>query len=659
MPVHKWIWPLVLVAVLVFVLSLRQLSDPDLGFHLKYGKWIVTNHHVPVTDISTYTVTQHPYTDLHWLFQVVLYAVFRLTGYPGISLYVCLLSLLLFLLMLWRQQTFGIPLSITCIALLSAFLLIDPRIAPRPEMITFLFLTGTIFILDLHYDRRKNLLFILPVIMLVWCNMHALFVLGMVVMAVYFLSDLVNSRKPDKSMLTWIIISFLACLINPYGLKGFSLPIELLTRFDPQNIYNQHIQEFIPFFAQSHFVVRDYLFLSLSGITVLFILITFHNSKIHEIIILFLFAFIAFRSIRNIPLFVLVAIPVVSHKAYEISGKIRFRRKKAGLILYIMMIVIPLALIPRMLTNAWYISNNSFNKTGMGINASHQPLQASDFLLNNHLDGRILNSIGFGGWLSWTLPQPIFIDGRLEVMQEPIYEEVTESWRGGLPRMINKYHPQLIIYNYVKYYPWTFQLKELNDWRLIYADGLTAIFASNSYANEIPRFDLSGFSSSEKMSNHGTLINWLQGFYQKISQPSIDIFHMDMLRLQINSESKDYRQSEKALFSFNVANLKYSKGDFNGALAAYDTAIMHQPSYAKAYNNRGILKASALKDYLGAIADFTRAIELNPRYGDAYLGRGTVCFLMHNLQGACKDWGIAHSLGNIQAARLIELHCNR
>src|SRR5665647_2324346 len=98
MPQRRWIWPMLLVSVFIFTLSLRQLSDPDLGFHLKYGRWIVTNLQIPVTDQSTYTVAQHPYTDLHWLFQVILYGVFKLSGYDGISLFVCFLSLTLSLL---------------------------------------------------------------------------------------------------------------------------------------------------------------------------------------------------------------------------------------------------------------------------------------------------------------------------------------------------------------------------------------------------------------------------------------------------------------------------------------------------------------------------------------------------------------------------------
>jgi len=659
MPVRKWIWPLLLVSLLVFILSLRQLSDPDLGFHLKYGKWIVEHQRVPVSDLSTYTVSQHPYIDLHWMFQVVLYGVFRLTGYPGISLFICLLSLLLYLVLLFRQQTSGIPVPVTCTMLLMAFLIIDPRIAPRPEMFTFLFLTLMLFILDLYHAGKKNLLVLLPLIMLFWCNMHALFILGIITVSIYFFSILIRDRRADKTLLLWAVLAVCICFINPYGAKGFTLPIELLTRFDPNNIYNQHIQEFMPFFAQKYFVLRDFLFIMLLGITMVFTALTYKNRKLHEFILLALFGFLAIGSIRNIPLFVLVALPIVSREISELTGRIGLWRNKLERIFYLLLIIIPLFFIPRILTNAFYMWNNSFNKTGIGINSSHQPLNASAFLLEKHLDGRILNSIGFGGWLSWTLPQPVFIDGRLEVIQEPLYQEVTKSWDGGLPEMIGKYHPQLIVYNYLKYYPWTLQLKNMKDWRLIYADGIAAVFAHRDYAGGIPELVLSNLSLSRMADIDKSMNDWLQGFYRPTNYPSIDLVHLSLLRLQLDRTNVCKRDADKAVEFFNSANEKYSAGNFHGAMADYDTAIILQPGYSKAYNNRGILRASAFSDYHGAISDFNSAIHLNPHYGDAYLGRGTSYFLLKNLQDACKDWSVAQSLGNQQATRLMELHCNR
>ena len=96
-------------------------------------------------------------------------------------------------------------------------------------------------------------------------------------------------------------------------------------------------------------------------------------------------------------------------------------------------IILPLFLIPRMITNAYYLSNSSYNKTGLGIDPWHQPVRAAEFINKNALHGKIINSLAFGGWLSWSLRQPVFIDGRLEVIKEPLYLEVVKSWNGSCP----------------------------------------------------------------------------------------------------------------------------------------------------------------------------------------------------------------------------------
>ncbi len=655
MRVRKWIIPLVLVSVLIFILSLRQLSDPDLGFHLKYGQWITNHHHVPFTDQSTFTVSHHEYIDLHWLFQVILYMVYTVAGYPGISLFICLLGLLLSLLLLIRNRIFFIPASITGVPLLAGFLIIDPRISPRPEMFTFLFITGVLLILDLYAEYRRNYLYLIPVIMLLWCNMHALFVLGLIVTGITFLSQWFHEKKPDRTLLIWLGVSAAVCLINPYGFKGFSLPIELLTRFDPRNIYNQHIQEFMPFFSQPNFVTRDYLFLLLLAVTLISTVINRRHGKIHEVVLLIIFAFLAIGSVRNIPLFVLVALPIASRATDELCRRVTRGRKGISTAFFIFMVLLSLALIPRLITNNYYAANNSFNKTGLGIDASHQPVEAADFIKNNHLEGKILNSIGYGGWLSWVLPQPVFIDGRLEVMQESLYREITASWNGGLPALAGKYKPGIIVYNYLKYYPWTMQLKEMPGWRLVYVDGSTAIFIPDTTSRQIPATDLENMPASEGLSRPKSVTAMIGSYFMEPDYGALELSHKSLFHLQM---ARVPQPNSKAITYFNRANMKREQGDIHGAIADYDTAISINPAYVKAFNNRGILRASANKDFNGAISDFNKAIELDSTYSDAYLGRGTANFYTGNRGAACRDWQTARSLGNVHAVQLIRLHCN-
>ena len=57
------------------------------------------------------------------------------------------------------------------------------------------------------------------------------------------------------------------------------------------------------------------------------------------------------------------------------------------------------------------------------------------------------------------------------------------------------------------------------------------------------------------------------------------------------------------------------------AIAAYSKAIIIDPQYIVAYNNRGF--AYAQKGYYDkAITDYTKAIEIDPEYARAYNNRG-------------------------------------
>jgi hypothetical protein len=569
-----------------------------------------------------------------------------------------MLALLLSLLLMVRNRILDVHPFVTAALLLAGFLAIDPRITPRPEMFTFLFLTALLLILDLYALHNRNILYIVPLIMLLWCNMHALFILGLIVLVTFCISRLVHDKKTDRTLLVYTGISFAVCLLNPYGIKGFTFPFELLTRFDSGNVYNRHIQEFMPFLRQESYALHDWLFLALILSAVIGTAFTLKRRQLHEVVLMVLFAFLAFASIRNIPLFVLTALPLLGREASEVGsgkGKIPFWLNR---VLFSLLILLPAVLAPRLITNAHYLSNRSFNKTGTGIDPEQQPVSAAAFVTKHYPGKRILNSIGFGGWLSWAQPEPVFIDGRLEVMQESLYGEVIASWNGGLPELVGKYRPGVIIYNYVKYYPWTLQLRSMQNWRLVYLDGLAAVFTPDSNNAAVPTLALSSLPPDETPGARESSLSWLEGFYRPVDYAVMDQRHRSMFRSQMNPETPGQERTQQAVAFFNDANRLYRQGDVRGALAAYDSAVALNPSYAKAFNNRGILRASALKDLKGAIADFSQAIGIDPGYGDAYLGRGTALFFLNDTEKACSDWKQAMSLGNRQAARLLELHCN-
>ena len=79
------------------------------------------------------------------------------------------------------------------------------------------------------------------------------------------------------------------------------------------------------------------------------------------------------------------------------------------------------------------------------------------------------------------------------------------------------------------------------------------------------------------------------------------------------------------------------KNDTDGAIAEYTKAIENDPTFFKAYLNRGIDRDTQ-NDHAGAMADFTKVIELDPTNLQAYICRGGDRIITKDLDGAVEDF---------------------
>lgn len=401
-----WLAPLAGIGILAIVFSLRLLSDPDLGFHLNAGRWIIQHLAFPKNDFATYTVSDHVYIDLHWLFQVIIYGIYSLTGYHGLSFLVCILICWLFYLIGRRMTNAGVRCPVMIFLLLLALLVMEPRFILRPELVTYIFIIFYQIILDGEYRvKRPSRLIFLPVIMLIWCNMEGLFMLGYALIGAYFISGWVRDRKPDLRLLGWGVATVAVCLINPYGLKGLLFPFELLTRFQESNVFHQHIKEFQPIFQVQTWTLKEYASLIYFSVSLVGMIVTIRQRKTHEVILWVIFAILALLAIRNITLFIIITISFTGKALDEMvsrSRKVIQRKwgKRINLIFGVLILAFILALIPRVITNSYYSDSLSYNKTGIGLDRFQFPEGAIDFIESNHLDGRIINSLSYGGWIS-------------------------------------------------------------------------------------------------------------------------------------------------------------------------------------------------------------------------------------------------------------------
>jgi hypothetical protein len=256
------------MAACAFALGCRELFDADVWWHLKAGQWIWAQGKVPSYDPFSFASTDRPWIDLHWLFQLVLAAAFAVDGIRGVILLasgVCAAVLLVCLEA--RDRRWPSWLVATC--WLPALLAMSQRFVPRPEVFSLLGVAVYLSVL-LRSERSPKLLWALPGVQLLWVNMHGLFILGPLILGAYWLGAIATSigkcgpasRSRDRSggslgharggRRWWAHLGAVtgaigvACLANPYGLRGTLFPLELLPKITVWGgVYKSYIAEYM------------------------------------------------------------------------------------------------------------------------------------------------------------------------------------------------------------------------------------------------------------------------------------------------------------------------------------------------------------------------------------------------------------------------------
>ncbi len=535
-----WFIPLVGIFILIILLSLRLIIDLDLGFHLRGGQWMLENHAFHRYDAFTYTVNDHEYIAMYWFYQIILYITYQIFGYSGISILNSLLLLAVFFLIFWYMKIRRIRPEIIAFLILSAAIALEIRFGVRPEVMTWISILCMLIILDRYFHDRKNQLYILPIIQLLWVNLHGLFIIGWFLVGAYFISSYVHERKLDKKLFRWSLFTILVSFINPYFIKGLLFPFYLFTRLQSSNIFKAAITELTSPWSAKALANMPHLSLFIyycfSIVSLLILILTWRKRKVHEFLILPAFFYISFTTVRNVPIFIIATLPVIGA---GISDLIQFDKLKfiklrlnrySRIASFLFTAILFLSCI-RTITNAFYTGRRGGN-FGIGIDDKMHPVAAAEFMEANDLNARFINDLNRGSWLIWATKQPVFIDGRLEVMQEDFFAEYQKSYRGsGLGDLIRKYNPRLVIFDYS--YPeamlWEIQLQQMPDWRKIYWDATTVIYALASYR---PEFEAVNFmttvynlgidttTSSDQIwmglqkPDRPGFINYLEGFYK-------------------------------------------------------------------------------------------------------------------------------------------------
>ncbi len=532
-----WVYACLACFLLTALLACRQNWDPDLGYHLKGGQWIIQNHRVPTTDTYTYTVPDHEYLDMHWLYQVLVYLLYLSGGYSLISFINIILILIAFGIAWIRLQQTQCPLWISSILLAWAIFACEFRFHIRPEIVTWS-LTGTVlWVLDERRARGRNFLWMLLIIHLLWVDIEGLFPLGWIVIGIYLVSGLIHNRRFDIPMAYYGLGSVAITFINPYGIRAVLHPLTLLNTLQ-NKVFTKNINELLSPWAGYNPGVAQDPFLTYKCFAVfLFLLILFSlkHLKTHDLIVSVFFFGLSFSNSRNIPLFMLVCIPTAGSywKNLDWPPLRKFQNQYlSSPVTALIITLFLLGLASRIPTNSFYFGENRQEHFGFGIDEERLPVHAAEFLVQNRLEGRIINELGCGDWLDWRGTQKVFIDGRSEVIGPDLFLQYADSRQGeNILHLADRYQGDIIFFTLP--HQWASAFQKSAEWRAVYLDGTAAVYLRRGYAPQIPSIEDAQLLEKEgipadiqsqapallKLPPPSPWQTFLEGFYQRSVYP--------------------------------------------------------------------------------------------------------------------------------------------
>lgn len=540
------LFTLLSIFTVVFVHYFRPITaiTQDLGRHILTGMIIVKTYTVPKTNLFSYTHPNYPFVNHHWLSEVMYYLLFQIGGFNTLLiLHTIVICAAFFLLFFYSSKTYSFVAS-TLVALIYLPLLFT-RTDVRPEIFSFLFLSVFLVILSEQRKRHTRWIFILPVIELVWVNMHIYFIVGIAVLGLFLLDAAVSERKKFfaigriRTLLIVLTISTFSTLINPNGLKGALYPLTVFQNYGYSIEENQTIFFLWQYFQRSTvplFVVSAcFLFLSLT--------LAFKKTKPIDWFLGLFFTYLAASAIRNVPLFALAAFLPFTQSLTRILEAISYKtHKKTKTISPLLKSSLSIIFACVFLWQAYDFARQS--EVGFGVEPG--PQYGADFFLQRKLKGPIFNNFDIGSYLEYRLypKEKVFVDGRPEAYPARFFQAIYIPMQNEKKIFLlqdKKYSFNTIFFSHTDQTPWAGEfLKAIitnPEWRMVYLDYYVVIFVKNTKDNQklIQQFatDKNSFHISSLNAKNIKHLGYLTRFFQTVGWKNKEL---EAYQLMLNIE---------------------------------------------------------------------------------------------------------------------------
>ena len=281
------------------------LGDGDTGWHIRTGEYILA-HGIPAHDLFSFSRPGQPWYAWEWLSDVIFARIHGWWGLTGVAalgaLLVCLPAALLFAWLLRRGAGAWVALALTLAAASAASI----HYLARPHLFSLVLLVAGLWLLD--EDRRSPTPWLWTLVPMAgfWANLHGGFAAWLGILGLLVVVSAVQRDRAALARYGLLAgLSSLATLINPYGWQLHRHIFDFLG----SRWIADHVEEFqSPQIRSENMLIFALLLLTAVAVAAK----VWRRSQWFEAGLVAVFGFAALRSARYVPLFAVVAAPLVA-----------------------------------------------------------------------------------------------------------------------------------------------------------------------------------------------------------------------------------------------------------------------------------------------------------------------------------------------------------
>ena len=477
------VYGLVIFISFVLFAGKKALGDGDTLWHIKFGDLILERSELITRDFFSHTAAGKAWTSHEWLAEVIMAAVHRLAGLPGVVIFYFLIAALSFWLLFKIAQQCGAGEWLAIFSVSLALCLSLTHLLARPHIFTWLLGLITLYILL----KGGRALFFIPLLMIPWTNLHGGFALGLVLQGLFLAGSVLDklfatSPRPPlqtlwdehKTLFIVFLLSLVATGINPFGYHLLLFPFEV-----SKGAFRTLINEWLSPSLQAFWNFRLYLLF-------LFFLLFFSGPRINWFNRLLLLFFInaSLTHARHISIVGLFLTPLVVQGIQPLREKFEVNRKQApkGTKLRLSPTTGPVTTVALcfFLISLGVLHWEPWERLCRVVIPQPEKFSSGvvEFLRKHPLEGNLFNNDEWGDYLIYAMDPPpkLFLDGRLDMYGEQILEDYAKIFLidEETDALLDSYGIGWVLFPPS---PFTRYLKATGDWQEIYGDKQVLVLA--------------------------------------------------------------------------------------------------------------------------------------------------------------------------------------